>query len=323
MKNIVIQLANVNKRFGALHAVRNVSFEIQRGQVCGFLGPNGAGKSTTIRMIMSILLPDSGVITVLGGSALDAKDRIGYLPEERGLYRKMLVADFLRFMAKLKGISRADADARIRSWLERVELPNVSQKRCEELSKGMQQKLQFIGAVLHEPPLLILDEPFSGLDPVNRRLLSSVVRQLKENGTTILFSTHQMEQAEDLCDQVLLIHKGEKVLDETMSQIHSRFDPRTILAQPANSIDAATQALKVVAGIESMRWSLEQKSFEIRLLEGVEPQHAMVDMMRATPLRRVELQRATLDDVFVKLVGDSVTKFEATSATEQVKVNHG
>ena len=322
MKNIVIQLANVNKRFGALHAVRNVSFEIQRGQVCGFLGPNGAGKSTTIRMIMSILLPDSGVINVLGGSALDAKDRIGYLPEERGLYRKMRVADFLRFMAKLKGISRADADARIRSWLERVELPNVSQKRCEELSKGMQQKLQFIGAVLHEPSLLILDEPFSGLDPVNRRLLSSVVRQLKENGTTILFSTHQMEQAEDLCDQVLLIHKGEKVLDETMSQIHSRFDPRTILAQPANSIDAATQALKVVAGIESMRWSLEQKSFEIRLLEGVEPQHAMVDMMRATPLRRVELQRATLDDVFVKLVGDSVTKFEATSATEQGKVNH-
>ena len=322
MKNIVIQLANVNKRFGALHAVRNVSFEIQRGQVCGFLGPNGAGKSTTIRMIMSILLPDSGVITVLGGSALDAKDRIGYLPEERGLYRKMRVADFLRFMAKLKGISRADADARIRSWLERVELPNVSQKRCEELSKGMQQKLQFIGAVLHEPPLLILDEPFSGLDPVNRRLLSSVVRQLKENGTTILFSTHQMEQAEDLCDQVLLIHKGEKVLDETMSQIHSRFDPRTILAQPANSIDTATQALKVVAGIESMRWSLEQKSFEIRLLEGVDPQHAMVDIMRATPLRRVELQRATLDDVFVKLVGDSVTKFEATSATEQGKVNH-
>ena len=323
MKNIVIQLANVNKRFGALHAVRNVSFEIQRGQVCGFLGPNGAGKSTTIRMIMSILLPDSGVITVLGGSALDAKDRIGYLPEERGLYRKMRVADFLRFMAKLKGISRADADARIRSWLERVELPNVSQKRCEELSKGMQQKLQFIGAVLHEPPLLILDEPFSGLDPVNRRLLSSVVRQLKENGTTILFSTHQMEQAEDLCDQVLLIHKGEKVLDETMSQIHSRFDPRTILAQPANSIDAATQALKVVAGIESMRWCLEQKSFEIRLLEGVDPQRAMVDIMRTTPLRRVELQRATLDDVFVKLVGDSVTKFEATSATEQVKVNHG
>ena len=323
MKNIVIQLANVNKRFGLLHAVRNVSFEIQRGQVCGFLGPNGAGKSTTIRMIMSILLPDSGVITVLGGSALDAKDRIGYLPEERGLYRKMRVADFLRFMAKLKGISRADADARIRSWLERVELPNVSQKRCEELSKGMQQKLQFIGAVLHEPPLLILDEPFSGLDPVNRRLLSSVVRQLKENGTTILFSTHQMEQAEDLCDQVLLIHKGEKVLDETMSQIHSRFDPRTILAQPANSIDTATQALKVVAGIESMRWSLEQKSFEIRLLEGVDPQHAMVDIMRATPLRRVELQRATLDDVFVKLVGDSVTKFEATSTTEQVKVNHG
>ena len=323
MKNIVIQLANVNKRFGALHAVRNVSFEIQRGQVCGFLGPNGAGKSTTIRMIMSILLPDSGVITVLGGSALDAKDRIGYLPEERGLYRKMRVADFLRFMAKLKGISRADADARIRSWLERVELPNVSQKRCEELSKGMQQKLQFIASVLHEPPLLILDEPFSGLDPVNRRLLSSVVRQLKESGTTILFSTHQMEQAEDLCDQILLIHKGEKVLDETMGSIHGRFDPRTILAEPANAVDVASTALQQVPDIESFRWSLEQKAFEIRVAEGVDPQLAMANIMRATPLRRVELQRATLDDVFVKLVGGSVVEIESNQKSGKLQVNHG
>jgi len=323
MKNIVIQLANVNKRFGALHAVRNVSFEIQRGQVCGFLGPNGAGKSTTIRMIMSILLPDSGVITVLGGSALDAKDRIGYLPEERGLYRKMRVADFLRFMAKLKGISRADADARIRSWLERVELPNVSQKRCEELSKGMQQKLQFIASVLHAPPLLILDEPFSGLDPVNRRLLSSVVRQLKESGTTILFSTHQMEQAEDLCDQILLIHKGEKVLDETMGTIHGRFDPRTILAEPANAIDVASASLQNVLDIESFRWSVEQKAFEIRVAEGVDPQLAMANIMRATPLRRVELQRATLDDVFVKLVGGTVMEIESAQKSRTAQVNHG
>ena len=322
MKNIVIQLANVNKRFGALHAVRNVSFEIQRGQVCGFLGPNGAGKSTTIRMIMSILLPDSGVITVLGGSALDAKDRIGYLPEERGLYRKMRVADFLRFMAKLKGISRSDADKRIRWWLERIELPSVSQKRCEELSKGMQQKLQFIASVLHEPPLLILDEPFSGLDPVNRRLLSSVVRQLKENGTTILFSTHQMEQAEDLCDQVLLVHKGEKVLDETMNQIHGRFDPRTILAEPSNSIEAATHALQNVADIESFRWSVEQKAFEIRVAQGIDTQLAMASVMRATPLRRVELQRATLDDVFVTLVGGSVGEIESAQKSGKLQATH-
>ena len=323
MKNIVIQLANVNKRFGALQAVRNVSFEIQRGQVCGFLGPNGAGKSTTIRMVMSILLPDSGSITVLDGSALDAKDRIGYLPEERGVYRKMRVADFLRFIAKLKGISRKDADTRIRAWLERVELPGVSQKRCEELSKGMQQKLQFIASVLHAPPLLILDEPFSGLDPVNRRLLSSVVRQLKESGTTILFSTHQMEQAEDLCDQVLLIHKGEKVLDETMGAIHGRFDPRTILAEPANSIDVASAALEHVSNIESFRWCVEQKAFEIRVTEGVDPQLAMSNVMRATPLRRVELQRATLDDVFVKLVGGSVVEIETADKTGKLKVNHG
>ena len=323
MKNIVIQLANVNKRFGALHAVRDVSFEIQRGQVCGFLGPNGAGKSTTIRMIMSILLPDSGTIRVLDGSALDAKDRIGYLPEERGVYRKMRVADFLRFIAKLKGISRADADTRIRAWLERVELPGVSQKRCEELSKGMQQKLQFIASVLHAPPLLILDEPFSGLDPVNRRLLSSVVRQLKESGTTILFSTHQMEQAEDLCDQILLIHKGEKVLDETMGAIHGRFDPRTILAEPANAIDVASASLQHVLNIESFRWSVEQKAFEIRVAEGIDPQLAMANIMRATPLRRVELQRATLDDVFVKLVGGTVVEIESAQKSRTAQVNHG
>ena len=323
MKNTVIQLANVNKRFGALQAVRNVSFEIQRGQVCGFLGPNGAGKSTTIRMLMSILLPDSGSITVLGGSALDAKDRIGYLPEERGVYRKMRVADFLRFIAKLKGISRNDADTRIRAWLERVELPGVSQKRCEELSKGMQQKLQFIASVLHEPPLLILDEPFSGLDPVNRRLLSSVVRQLKESGTTILFSTHQMEQAEDLCDQVLLIHKGEKVLDETMSSIHGRFDPHILLAEPANSVDVAAAALQHVSNIESFRWSVEQKAFEIRVAAGVDPQLAMTNVMGATPLRRVELQRATLDDVFVKLVGGTVVEIETAEKSGKLQANHG
>ena len=323
MKNIVIQLANVNKRFGALHAVRDVSFEIQRGQVCGFLGPNGAGKSTTIRMIMSILLPDSGTIRVLDGSALDAKDRIGYLPEERGVYRKMRVADFLRFIAKLKGISRADADTRIRAWLERVELPGISHKRCEELSKGMQQKLQFIASVLHAPPLLILDEPFSGLDPVNRRLLSSVVRQLKESGTTILFSTHQMEQAEDLCDQILLIHKGEKVLDETMGAIHGRFDPRTILAEPANAIDVASASLQHVLDIESFRWSVEQKAFEIRVAEGIDPQLAMANIMRATPLRRVELQRATLDDVFVKLVGGTVVEIESAKKSRTAQVNHG
>ncbi|MCE9620519.1 MAG: ATP-binding cassette domain-containing protein [Planctomycetes bacterium] len=322
MSDLVIQLDQVNKRFGALHAVKDVSFEIRRGQVCGFLGPNGAGKSTTIRMIMSILLPDSGSIQVLGGSALDAKDRIGYLPEERGVYRKMRVEDFLRFMAKLKGIARGEADLRIRAWLERVELPGVSRKRCEELSKGMQQKLQFIASVLHQPPLLILDEPFSGLDPVNRRLLSSIVRQLKDAGTSILFSTHQMEQAEDLCDQVLLIHKGEKVLDESIHGIRGQFDPRTVLAEPSNGIDSSLRTLQDLPSVETVRWNADQKVFQIRLAEGVDPQHAMVNVMRAVPLRRVELQRATLDDVFVKLVGGSVVDFNEAGSTGKLQVNH-
>jgi ABC-2 type transport system ATP-binding protein len=323
VSDVVIELDGVNKRFGALHAVRGVSFAIRRGQVCGFLGPNGAGKSTTIRMVMSILLPDDGTIRVLGGSALDAKDRIGYLPEERGVYRKMKAADFLRFMARLKGISRPDADARIRAWLERVELPGVAQKKCEELSKGMQQKLQFIASVLHEPPLLILDEPFSGLDPVNRRLLSSIVRQLKESGTTILFSTHQMEQAEDLCDQVLLIHRGTKMLDEPIQSIRGQFDPRTILAEPSGPAEAAMRAVQALPSVESVRWVPEQKALQIRLAEGIDPHHAMVNVLRAAQLRRIELQRVTLDDVFVRLVGGSVAEVEAAGAADKAKVLHG
>ncbi|MCZ6543106.1 MAG: ATP-binding cassette domain-containing protein, partial [Planctomycetota bacterium] len=195
MADSSITLRGVNKSFGSTHAVRQLDLDVPRGSLCGFLGPNGAGKTTTIRMIMSIIYPDSGSIEVLGGNALKSKDRIGYLPEERGLYRKMRVGEFLQYLTKLKGVRRRDLSTYIQRWLERIDLPDVYRKKCEELSKGMQQKLQFLATILHEPDLLILDEPFSGLDPVNMRLVRDLIREQHEAGRTIIFSTHVMHQA--------------------------------------------------------------------------------------------------------------------------------
>ena len=310
-----IRLHDVHKRFGGTHAVRGISLQVERGSVCGFLGPNGAGKSTTIRMIMSIILPDAGRVEVLGGSALDAKDRIGYLPEERGLYRKMRVAEFLRFMARLKGIGRAEADRRIASWLERLELPGVSRKRCMELSKGMQQKVQVIASVLHDPALLILDEPFSGLDPVNARVLAREIRALRDAGTTILFSTHQMRAAEDLCDRVVLIHRGEKLLDESLQEIHRRFDPRTLLAEPMGDRAGIEAGARGIEGVESWAWSDDARALQVRIREDADTQRAMQSLLRLAPMRRVELRHTTLDEVFVRLVGGDASVLEAQEAS--------
>jgi ABC-2 type transport system ATP-binding protein len=298
-----IQLHEVRKRFGTLEAVRGISLQVERGSVCGFLGPNGAGKSTTIRMIMSIILPDEGSIRVLGASALDAKDRIGYLPEERGLYRKMRVGEFLRYMARLKGVASGEVERRVGDWLERLELPGVRGKRCMELSKGMQQKVQLIASVVHAPELLILDEPFSGLDPMNARVLTRAIAGLREAGTTILFSTHQMRTAEDLCDRVVLIHRGEKVLDESLGEIRRRFDPRTLLAEPAGDPEQARSALSALPGVASCAWSEGDRALQVRLSADQDAQEAMARLLSTVSMRRVEVRRTTLDEVFVRLVG--------------------
>ena len=300
MTNAIV-LEGITKTFGSKVAVRDLDLVVPSGSLYGFIGPNGAGKTTTIRMIMSILFPDAGRVEVLGkASALDAKDRIGYLPEERGVYRKMKVGSFLRYMAHLKGVDRSGD---IPAWLERVGLPDVEGKRCEELSKGMQQKIQFIASVIHEPDLLILDEPFSGLDPVNMRLLRELFFEQHERGATIIFSTHVMHQAEQLCDHIVMIHDGQKMLDDTLEEIRARHDPRLILLEPADGDDDVEARLGALAGVADV--NLSEGRFEVLLEDGSDPQERMREIVGAVPPARIELHRPTLEDVFVDIVTGS------------------
>jgi ABC-2 type transport system ATP-binding protein len=302
MADPVIQLRGVTRRFGSYTAVDAIDLDVKSGALLGFLGPNGAGKSTTIRMIMSIIYPDEGTVTVLGRSALDAKDRIGYLPEERGLYRRMRIGEFLRFLGALKGMDRRTADQRTKDWLERLELPGVERKRCEELSKGQQQKIQFIASVLHNPQVLILDEPFSGLDPVNRQLLSSIIQEMHNEGRTILFSTHVLPEAETLCEHILLIDKGTLLLNDSLASIRERFRPRAVIAERLEPGPAP-----VIAGTRPEAVGRDGRTWALQLEDGVNPQAVMAAALRE-PMRRVEQQQSTLEDVFAQLVSEGRTQ---------------
>ena len=224
-----VKLDRVSKSFGEFAAVSELSLDVRAGRVFGLLGPNGAGKTTTIRMIVNITAPDSGAI-LLFGRHIDSslQDRIGYLPEERGLYKKMRVADQLRFFAEIKNMRGKQVESKIDEWLARVKLPEWKNKRSMELSKGMQQKIQFITAVIHDPDLLILDEPFSGLDPVNVELMKEIVLDLKRAGKTIIFSTHQMEVAEKICDDICLLNRSRKVFEGSLREIKSSFGRNSV-----------------------------------------------------------------------------------------------
>ena len=309
-----ILLKGVTKSFGKAKAVENLELAVPRGGLYGFIGPNGAGKTTSIRMIMSILFPDSGELSVLGNrSALDAKDRIGYLPEERGVYRKMRVGAFLTYMARLKGVSATGLGKQIEQSLESVGLGGTQRKRCEELSKGMNQKVQFIAATIHKPDLLILDEPFSGLDPVSSRLLRELVMTEHRRGATILFSTHVMQHAEELCDSVVMMHQGKKVLDEQVGVIRRRYDPRNIQFEPLDP-DADLSPLRSLPGVESV--DRADGGYEILLVEGTDPADAIRRMVQSVAPPRIELSRPRLEDVFIKLVGGGL---ESEEAKQQLK----
>ena len=293
-----IVMRGIHKSFGRTRAVQDFHMTIPTGSLYGFIGPNGAGKTTAIRMIMSIIFPDTGELTVLGKpSAAESKDRIGYLPEERGIYRKMRVGAFLRYMARLKGLHAGpELNRRIRDWLERVGLADCEKKRCEELSKGMQQKIQFLTTILHEPDLLIFDEPFSGLDPVNMRLMRDLFLEQHEQGRTIIFSTHVMHQAEQLCDHIVMIDRGRKVLDEPLDGIYARHASDVILFEPAEHVERET--IEAIPGVRSA----EQTDDAWEIQPQGEPAGVMRRILDAAPARRIEIKRPSLEDVFVEIV---------------------
>ena len=314
--DFAIELKDVIKTFGQTTAVSDLNLAVPYGGVYGFIGPNGAGKTTTIRLIMSILFPDSGSISVLGhASALEAKNRIGYLPEERGVYRKMRVDAFLSYIAGLKGVRDPNLGKTIRASLERVGLGGTERKKCEEMSKGMLQKIQFLAAVIHKPDLLILDEPFSGLDPVSMRLLRDLVLEENRRGATILFSTHVMPQAEDICQHVIMVHRGRKVLDETLSTIRNRYDPRTIEFDPMDP-NADLLQLKTLSGIE--RVEQNDAGYKILLVDGTSPADAMRRILEVAAPARMELARPRLEDIFIRLVSTATD-----SAEDQKKLRAG
>ncbi len=289
-----VELQSVTKTFGQHVAVDGLDLAVPEGNVYGFIGPNGSGKTTTLRMILRIFFPDRGVVRVLGldhGAAAD--DRIGYLPEERGLYKKMRVRDVLRFAAALKG--RRDSRLAIDDWLGRMELTAWADKRVETLSKGMSQKVQFISAVVAEPTLLILDEPFSGLDPVNMETLKDAVLDLKRRGTTVLFSTHDMDVAERMCDMIFMIHRGRKVLDGTLQSIQAQYGEDTIRVRTASG----NGALDNLPGV--VRVNDYGRDQELRIATGTDTQAVLAELARRTRIERFELTRPSLHDIFVRI----------------------
>jgi len=300
----VVDIDCITKRFAGHTAVRELTLKVERGAVYGLLGPNGAGKTTTIRMIMNIIVPDAGSVRLFGLSRTgrDLSERIGYLPEERGLYRKMKVMDLLVFLAETKGVGHAKAKHDAQAWLDRLGLSDWAQQKVDQLSKGMQQKVQFISTLLHGPELLILDEPFSGFDPVNTQLMKDVVLELARGGTTVLFSTHIMEQAEKLCDSVCIIARGEKVLDGPLAEVKRTHGGKHVIVaveQGMASVDRVFRDSSLVAAADNYG-----QYAELELAEGADPQRVLELVLGAgARVTRFEIAEPTLNKIFIDIVG--------------------
>jgi ABC-2 type transport system ATP-binding protein len=293
----VVELAGVTKAYESKVAVRNLTLAIDAGQMFGLLGPNGAGKTSSIRMMMGITLPDSGRISLFGKAfERTSLDGVGYLPEERGLYKKMKVLDQLIFFGQLHGLTAGEARQRAISWAKRIEIADALDKKTEELSKGMQQKIQFIGSILHSPKLIVMDEPFSGLDPVNAVLLERTLIELKNDGAAILFSTHRMDQVEKLCDSICLINNGQAVLSGTMREIKSRYERNQIIVEFEG--DASFLSSTEVA--EARNFSGHA---EIRLKHGGDSQKLLREASSVARIYRFELVEPSLEEIFIRTVG--------------------
>lgn len=295
-----LEIRGVSKRFGQQVAVRDLDLTIPSGSIYGFLGPNGAGKTTTIRMVMSIIYPDTGSIRILGKpNAEGIKDRLGYLPEEKGLYKKMTALEILVYFGRLKGLNGADAKTKARELLTRYGLGDAIDKKCEALSKGMGQKVQILGTTIHDPDLVILDEPFSGLDPVNADVMRDLILQMRREGKTVIFSTHIMQQAEQLCDSILLMHRGDKIIDGTLKEVRSSGDHGIQL-----DYDGDGSFLKEMVGVERVNDSGKQA--EIYLQKGVDPQSILSQIVGKVTVRRFDLREPSLHEIFVRAVGGDV-----------------
>jgi ABC-2 type transport system ATP-binding protein len=307
-----LRLQRLTKTFGTTRAVDELDLVVPRGATYGFIGPSGAGKTTCIRMIMSILFPDSGELSVLGRrSALEAKDRIGYLPEERGVYRRMRVGDFLTYIAQLKGVPEEEAMPRAQELLARTGLVDVEKKKCEEMSKGMLHRVEFVAAIINRPELIILDEPFSGLDPVSVKLLKELVASEQQRGATILFSTHIMAHAEELCQHVVMIHRGRKVLDEPMAGLRRQYDPRVIQVELLDDA-RSTQALGQISGVAEVRPMAD--GCAVHLHPDTEAAAVMQRITATMPVARVGLSRLRLEDVFLRVVAAETEDADAARA---------
>lgn len=301
-QDVTLQLDDISKRFDEFTAVDDLNLEVRRGRIFGLLGPNGAGKTTTIRMIVRITMPDTGRIEIFG-EPLGQKHqaRIGYLPEERGLYKKMRVGEQIKFFGELKGMTGTDAQRAADAWLERMNLSEWKVKKADELSKGMQQKIQFITTVMHKPDLIILDEPFSGLDPVNAELLKEIVLELKADGRTIIFSTHMMEQAEQLCDDICLLNRSRKVLEGTVRDL-KRNARRNVVALRATGAGAVLDDESLVAKVKRM----SEDEVEISLHAETDAQSLLARLVESgAQITKFELVEPSLHEIFIEKVGET------------------
>lgn len=302
-----LQLEHIRKQYDGKVAVEDLSLAVPKGAMYGIIGPNGAGKTTTIRMIMNIVPPDSGRVLLEGRPVdEDFKNRVGYLPEERGLYKKMTLAEVIVYMAELKGMSASRAKAVIGPWLERLELGDYRDRKVEELSKGMQQKLQFITTIAHDPEIIILDELFSGLDPLNVELMKGILLDLKKQGRTILFSTHVMEQAEKLCDHLCMISRGQKVLDGRLGDVKAQFGRNAIQV----SFEGDGSFIRTLPSVLSVTEFTNYQ--ELRLANGADPSAILKGMVDRVKVRRFETVEPSLYDIFIEVA--KVDRSELTPA---------
>jgi len=298
--NTAIRLTDVTKRFNGVAAVEGLTLAVPEGSIYGFIGPNGSGKTTTLRMIMHILLPDQGAIEVLGSADTGAaRDRVSYLPEERGLYKKMPVRRLLRYYGQLKGRTIAELDPVIDEWMARLGMEGWDGKKVEALSKGMSQKVQFVAAVISKPSLLILDEPFSGLDPVNAEALKDAVLEMRRRGATVVFSTHDMTTAEKMCDRIFMIFRGRKVLDGTLDDIQAQYGLDTVRVRTAGG----ATVLAAMADVRSVNDYGQMQEIQL----AADPQRFLQQLLTRTAVYHFEVTRPSLHDIFVRIARPAET----------------